>query len=624
MIYFTITVFFQSILSIFFRSIEVIGRHNIPTRGPVIFTINHANQFMDAVMVICTCQPRKMSYLMAEASWKRRIIGDVAWALDVVPVKRAQDNAKKGTGELVYIERFVNKDAKKEGEEKKKKSGDEHEQEDDNAAAPRITVKGKNTKFTTELAVGDKVRPPNTAFGLKIKEIISDTELKVDTTDLPADFPFIDANGKAVAYDILKRTPLDVVFAKVLDKLAVGGAIGIFPEGGSHDRTDLLPLKVGISLIAYSALEKMHTPIPIVPVGLSYFQVHRWRARCVVEYGRPIWVDPTKLKDFQQGEGKRRQVCNELMSNIETSMRSVLVSSPDYETLQLVHAARRLYQKSGLLDTRERQDLSRRFTEGYKRLTEQTQGNPPQEWVDLQKRIQEYQEELKDLGLKDFQVPALSSEHLEASVEEELMQADGDKFLSFLQFPYHLIHLLTLLAVSAIPMLLLNAPIGILANLYAESRRKKALAKSKVKIHGYDVMMTEKVMFCFVMVPSLWMVYGFLAWLFAGIKGPGLALFMMLMPVSSYLGIVVVEAGMLDWRDLRPYLMRLLPSSRRRLAALPGTRKQLQEDLRLFIRRIGPSLGQLYYGKDLDWNAIQAEYRKQQEAEKAQEDKKSQ
>jgi hypothetical protein len=38
-----------------------------------IFSINHANQFVDAVVVMGTCGPEiKVSYIMAEASWNRR------------------------------------------------------------------------------------------------------------------------------------------------------------------------------------------------------------------------------------------------------------------------------------------------------------------------------------------------------------------------------------------------------------------------------------------------------------------------------------------------------------------------------------------------------------------------
>jgi glycerol-3-phosphate O-acyltransferase/dihydroxyacetone phosphate acyltransferase len=73
------------------------------------------------------------------------------------------------------------------------------------------------------------------------------------------------------------------VYNKVLNKLEKGGCIGIFPEGGSHDRTELLPLKVGVALIAYTAFEKRGMNIPIVPVGLNYFQAHRFRGKAIVE-----------------------------------------------------------------------------------------------------------------------------------------------------------------------------------------------------------------------------------------------------------------------------------------------------------------------------------------------------
>jgi glycerol-3-phosphate O-acyltransferase/dihydroxyacetone phosphate acyltransferase len=38
----------------------------------------------------------------------------------------------------------------------------------------------------------------------------------------------------------------------------------------------------------------------------------------------------------------------------------------------------------------EKQDLSRRFAEGYRKLLLMTDGNPPQEWLDLQDRIVVY------------------------------------------------------------------------------------------------------------------------------------------------------------------------------------------------------------------------------------------
>jgi glycerol-3-phosphate O-acyltransferase/dihydroxyacetone phosphate acyltransferase len=55
--------------------------------------------------------------------------------------------------------------------------------------------------------------------------------------------------------------------------------------------------------------------------------------------------------------------------------------------------------------------------------------------------------------------------------------------------------------------------------------------------------------------------------------------------------------------------MRLFPSARRRLAALPAIRRELQKDLRAFIKKMRPVLGDIYYEKDLNWKTIQEKKR---------------
>jgi glycerol-3-phosphate O-acyltransferase/dihydroxyacetone phosphate acyltransferase len=352
LLYFSVKIFFHSIISIFFRDVEIIGRDKLPRHGPIIFTVNHANQFIDAVMALCTCQ-FQVSYLMAEASWHRPIVGDLAWALDVVPVKRAQDGAKKGTGTVVFSKQ-------------------------DYESTSLLSVQGTDTQFTQQLSKGDKIRPAGTATAVKITELVDDTVLLVDGSDISEeDLETIFSKTEPHAYDVIKRVDQKVVYEKVLDKLASGGCIGIFPEGGSHDRTDLLPLKVGVALIAYSALENDGLNIPIVPIGLNYFRSHRWRGRAVVEYGEPIYIDPSTLNAYKAGGPEKRSVCNELLDRIQDSMRSVIVSTPDYDSLQLIHTARRLYQRRGL-QGKEKQDMTRRFATGYKMLTLMTNGDPPE------------------------------------------------------------------------------------------------------------------------------------------------------------------------------------------------------------------------------------------------------
>jgi glycerol-3-phosphate O-acyltransferase / dihydroxyacetone phosphate acyltransferase len=217
-----------------------------------------------------------------------------------------------------------------------------------------------------------------------------------------------------------------------------------------------------------------------------------------------------------------------------------------------------------------------------------------------------YRRELRDLGIRDYQVPGLDREHNDEGPSEEIV--------SDIRIVYRICHLLILLLLSAIPNLFLNIPVRILADIHAESRRKKALANSKVKIHGYDVMLTEKLVFCIVAVPTLWMVYGLMLYFFTDFDGPTIALCIMSFPLFAYVGIVASESGMVDIKDLRPYFMRLLPSTRKRLRALPETRRGLQRDLRAMVKKVGPALGELYYGKELNWNQIQELSRKESDA----------
>ena len=600
-LYFAVKVFFHSILSIFFQHVEVVGIENVPRFGPVLFTINHANQFIDAVSVLSTCQ-RKISYLMAEASYRRRIIGDLAWALDVVPVKRAQDEAKKGTGKITMTPLPIHKEEKSRSLTQGKNNNEEEKGEGKKDASPSLSgeewiqVNGFGTCFQSELAPGDKIRPPKTSFAFKVVQIVSDTELIVDGQGRPADYELPSkATENPQPFDALKKVDTTEVFEKVLERLASGGAVGIFPEGGSHDRTELLPLKAGIALIAYGALDKDNLLIPIIPVGLNYFRAHRWRGKAVIEYGRPTLVDASALPQFQQGGEARRQVCNALLDDIERCMKSVLVSAPDYETLEMVHTARRLWQsKKGPLEVAEKQDLTRRFAQGYQLLLQHP--NPPPEWQEMSRRVSDYRQTLKELGLRDYQVPALTEEHMERDVS----------LAHLVNGTYQTLHLLFLILVAAIPFLLINFPVGILAGWHAEQRRKRALAKSKVKINAYDVMLTEKVLFCIVAVPTLWIIYGIALSTLTDWDGPMIALCLGCLPLFAYMGIVAAEAGMVSWKDLQPAfsLRRLHRSTRKRLAALPSVRKALQDDIRAFIKEVGPKyLGQLYYAKDkVDWN----------------------
>ena len=158
-VYYSVRVFLHSILSIFFRSIEVVGTENIPTKGPVIFTGNHSNQFVDGMQVLCHGR-HKVGFLIAEKSYNQAVVGTIAKMLGCMPVKRPQDSKRKGTGRLLLSS-----------------SASSSSSGSSSGGGDPCVVKGVGTSFTSDVAPGDQIRPSGAPRGYKVVAVRSDAEL---------------------------------------------------------------------------------------------------------------------------------------------------------------------------------------------------------------------------------------------------------------------------------------------------------------------------------------------------------------------------------------------------------------------------------------------------------------
>jgi glycerol-3-phosphate O-acyltransferase/dihydroxyacetone phosphate acyltransferase len=537
-----VRVFFRSILSIFFRQVDIVGIDNIPKHGPIIFSGNHSNQFVDGIMVLTTAQHR-VGFLIAEKSYNHPVVGTFAKLAGAVPVTRPQDSAKLMQGTIIMSGR---------------------------------SVEGQGTAFTRELAPGDKLRLKGGADQYKVESITSDTHLTLsENGPLPPPLP-----TPASPFEKLGKVDQSRVYNAVFEHLKHGKCIGIFPEGGSHDRTDLLPLKVGIALIAFGMVDKYNITVPIVPVGLNYFRGHRFRGRVVVEFGPAIRV-PEELAELYKTN--RREAYQQFLTNVEEGMRATLVTAPDYHALHLVYTARRLFQKDNWIPSpREKMDLNRRFAEGYKILMNKYGEARPEALAELERRLNDYQKTLHRLGLKDYQVPTLEQD-------------------DYLKLCYTIAHLFLVLTLAMMPSLVLNAPVGVIARIFSSREQKKALAASRVKIEARDVVLSKKITLSIVLVPTLWIVYAILLYRYTSLQPSTVAVLFFSCPLFSYLGVMATEAGMVDAKDLKPVVMRLLPGARKKMATLPAERAQLQREIRGYIHQIGPELGSLYTDKTVKW-----------------------
>lgn len=189
---------------------------------------------------------RRIAFMIAEKSFKRRFIGLLARCAGAVPVARAMDNLKPREG-TVYLPDPVNQ--------------------------PTL-VRGVGTNFEGPgFEVGGTISLPTIngiAHSTDIGEIRGPEELILKKpfkgrdplyqltgrSDISEDGTF---EGQASDQDLsefkgskFKTAPhvdQSKVYDALFDRLNSGGCVGIFPEGGSHDRTTLLPLKGTVPII---------------------------------------------------------------------------------------------------------------------------------------------------------------------------------------------------------------------------------------------------------------------------------------------------------------------------------------------------------------------------------------
>ena len=256
---------FSIVVDLFFREIHPRSSWKIPKKGPVIFVAApHANQvatlvlgtvhlsdangvqFIDPLILMRVIRAearRRVAFLIAEKSMKRRFIGAAARKAGALSVGRALDSTKPASGRI-------------------------HLPDPDNDP---LLVRGIGTDFTApDFQVGGLVVLPsvnNVAANAEILQINGSKELRLKkplsgpvavqqmtgrrevqkegseagrgTEDQISKY----RNQEGTTFKVAPKVDQAKVYDAVFEKISRGGCVGIYPEGGSHDRTELLPLK---------------------------------------------------------------------------------------------------------------------------------------------------------------------------------------------------------------------------------------------------------------------------------------------------------------------------------------------------------------------------------------------
>jgi glycerol-3-phosphate O-acyltransferase / dihydroxyacetone phosphate acyltransferase len=472
------------------------------------------------MLILAHCR-RKLGFLIAAKSMQKKVVGFFARSLHSIPVVRALDAAKPGIGKVVIV---------------------------------GTKVSGDGTKFGQQLEKGFSLYVKGMEDPIRVDEIISDTECVLNV-------PFDCA--KATDFKVVPKLDHSKVYDTVWKRLGEGGALGIFPEGGSHDRTQLLPLKAGVTLMALGAMEKYNVPITIVPCGLNYFSGHRFRSHVLVEFGKPYQI-PSEF--VTQWKSDKRQACKSLLEQVDNQMRNVTINAPDYDSLRAIFTIRRLYTPSTKTLTSDQYlELNRRFAQGWVAFHDRP------EVQQGATRIKEYNDKLDMLGVKDYHASSV------------------DNVSNTLTFGTALVSrfvLIVALFLLALPGLILGSPIGIIAKVISLRKAKEAKASSLVKLKGTDVIASYKLIIGLVVTPIVYWTYFLVVLWFFGFTYA--LLYVVAWPLLTYASVRVTEEGLTLAKSLIA-LVRIRWAADE-LTNLRNERKELQQMIRDLVERLGPQL----------------------------------
>ncbi|KAL8779679.1 MAG: hypothetical protein Q9213_006826 [Squamulea squamosa] len=569
---------FSVLVDLFFREVHPRGSWKIPRRGPIIFVAApHANQFVDPLIlmrVIKTEAQRRIAWLIAEKSMKRKFVGGAARLLGPVSVGRALDSTKPGAGKIYLPD----------------PKGDP------------LLIRGNGTNFEKQAEVGGLLVLPTVnglAANAEIAEIHGPEEIQLKK-EFKGDVALGQLTGQTneengepkdgiirrmregyegSSYKTAPKVDQTEVYNAVFERLSAGGCIGIFPEGGSHDRTELLPLKAGVAIMALGSLAAdPESDLKIIPCGMNYFHAHKFRSRAVVEFGSPIEV-PRELVDLYKS-GDRREATRQLLETIYQALVAVTVTSPDYDTLMLIQAARRLYNPTGKkLPLPMIVELNRRLVKGYTYYKE----NP--RILNLKKSVNDYNKQLWLLGVRDHQV--------------EYAKFSTSKVIFTLIYR---LGKLSVMAVGTLPGLVLFAPVFIATKMISIKKSREALAASTVKLEGRDVIATWKLLVAMGFAPLLYIFYTSLLtyWTYRtrvqGYMPEWVPLWAVIIfgfiffPAITFAALRFGETGMDILKSLRPLVLSLNPTSANTLVKLRQKRSELSAEVTEVINTLGPEM----------------------------------
>jgi len=192
------------------------------------------------------------------------------------------------------------------------------------------------------------------------------------------------------------------MFSAVRDELVRGGAVGLFPEGETHDAPHLLEPKTGAARMALDAVTAGGAAaLRIVPVGLHYDHKDVFRSRALVSIGEPL--DPAP--EAARSAADPQQAVRDLTARIGGALRAAGPDFASWDEVRLMSLVSSIFSAPEL-EVPEGSTLAdltateRAFAAGYRSVKEKQ----PERIAKVERDVRAYGRVLGLARLRDRQV----------------------------------------------------------------------------------------------------------------------------------------------------------------------------------------------------------------------------
>jgi hypothetical protein len=202
-------------------------------------------------------------------------------------------------------------------------------------------------------------------------------------------------------------------FTAVLDALAAGRLVAIYPEGTTHAETRVQRIKTGAARIAlaYEARRREGGPgaeLAVIPVGLSFEARKSFKSRVLVAFGAPVPVLP-HVEPYRDDPVK---AVDALTTRIQWAMESQVIHAERVDAARLVQAVQELYGDALARQLEEERGVARaaidplRLARAIGEAVTHFRVHDPARVEDIWHRIQTYRAALASHRLRDDAVRA--------------------------------------------------------------------------------------------------------------------------------------------------------------------------------------------------------------------------